>query len=113
MTQPEPVGGGSFDVDITRAPQAIRQLEDALAELKRIKRDAVVLGQIRPPTADAVSRDAAQKLREIAVGGQGSFLQALDQGIAELQRMIDTLRSGLAAYERADDVASVAFSRPP
>lgn len=105
MTQPEPVGGGSFDVDITRAPQAIRQLEQARDELESIKRDAVYLGQIEPPAHDRVSLDAAQVLGEKATLGPGSFIGSLTQGIEEITRMIDGLRSGLAAYEQSDDAA--------
>lgn len=105
MTQPQPVGGGSFDVDITRAPQAIRQLEEARDELESIKRDAVYLGQIRPPTNDRVSIDAAQALAEKATLGPGSFIGSLTQGIEEITRMIEALRSGFAAYQQSDDDA--------
>jgi hypothetical protein len=80
-------------------------LEQARDELKDIKRDAVALGQVNPPARDQVSLDAAQKLSEVGVGGAGSLMQALDRGIAEIERLIDTLRTGFADYERNDSAA--------
>jgi hypothetical protein len=112
VTQPPPraVGGGAFDVDITQAPQAIRQLEQAREELESIKRDAVYLGQIRPPSNDQVSLDAARALGETATTGPGSFIASLTLGIEELTRMIDSLRSGFADYQRTDDDAGARLS---
>ncbi|GAA4784119.1 hypothetical protein GCM10023200_17120 [Actinomycetospora chlora] len=105
MTQPPPraVGGGAFDVDITQAPQAIRQLEQALEELRSIRQDATLLGHITPPTTDQVSIDAARALGMTATGGPTSFLAALEAGIAELDRMIQALRAGLSAYQEGDE----------
>ncbi|MDD7919958.1 PE domain-containing protein [Actinomycetospora callitridis] len=103
MTQ---AGGGSFAVDIARAPKAIRDLEQARDELKGIKRDAIALGQVDPPTRDQVSLDAAQKLSEVGVGSAGSLMQALDGGIAEIERLIGALRTGFAAYERENSAAA-------
>jgi hypothetical protein len=102
MTQPAPVGGGSFVVDITQAPQAIKQLEDALEELRSIRQEATLLGHLTPPTTDQVSLDAAHVLGLTAAGGPGSFLAALESGIAELERMIQALRVGFDAYQATD-----------
>jgi len=102
MSQPS---GGSFDVDIAQAPKAIRELEQARDELKDIKRDAIALGQVNPPARDQVSLDAAQKLSEVGVGSAGSLMQALDGGIAEIERLVGALRTGFAAYERDDSAA--------
>ncbi|GAA4932720.1 hypothetical protein EV188_103723 [Actinomycetospora succinea] len=105
MTQPVPVGGGSFTVDISRAPDAIRELEQAKLELEGIKRDAVYLGQVAPPTNDLVTLDAARVLGDKAAVGPTSFISALTQGIEEISRMIEALRLGFAEYERTDDDA--------
>lgn len=110
MTQPVPVGGGSFEVDISRAPDAIRELEGALEELRSIRQDATQLGQVVPPTNDLVTRDAAHVLGLKATSGPGSLLQALEAGIAELERMILALRAGFAAYEEADAAANSGLS---
>jgi hypothetical protein len=110
VSQPQPVGGGSFAVDITRAPEAIRQLEDALLELRSIRQEATQLGHITPPTADAVSVDAAQALSMKANGGPGSLLSALEAGISELERMIQSLGAGLAAYRGSDAQARSSMS---
>jgi hypothetical protein len=101
--RPPEVGGGAFDVDLDRAPEAIRQLRDAESELRSIKDDATSLGRISPPANDQVSLDAAAMLGAAAVGGTGSLIQALDQGIQQLGAMIEGLESALRAY-RADDV---------
>lgn len=100
--RPPEVGGGTFEVDLTQAPAAIRQLEEAARELGDIRREAEQLGRIIPPTRDQVSRDAADLLQVTAVGGNGSFTQALDNGIQQLNAVIVALRSALAQYGRTD-----------
>ncbi|GAA4727982.1 PE domain-containing protein [Actinomycetospora chibensis] len=99
MTQPV---GGSFAVDIARAPKAIRELEQAREELRSIKNEAQALGQVNPPARDQVSLDAAQLLGQVATGGATSFMQALDDGIQEVSRMIESLRAGFEAYRAGD-----------
>jgi hypothetical protein len=106
MTQPQPVGGGSFDVDITRAPQAIRQLEEARDELYAIRDEAQLLAQVNPPTRDQVSLDAAYVLARKGAGEPGSFQSALDEGIAEVTRLIDALHAGFAEYQASDESAA-------
>lgn len=106
MTQP---GGGSFAVDIAQAPKAIRELEEALEELRAIQRDAIVLGRVAPPTRDQVSFDAAQVLGQVANGGPGSLSRALTDGMTEISRTIESLRAGIAAYERSDEGAEAQF----
>jgi hypothetical protein len=103
VSQPQPVGGGAFDVDISQAPRAIRQLEDARRELESIKNEAVSLGGITPPTRDQVSVDAALVLSMTATQGPGSFVEALNSGIEEISRLIQALRSSFDQYQRNDD----------
>ncbi|MFC5137051.1 hypothetical protein ACFPK1_02315 [Actinomycetospora rhizophila] len=110
MTQPVPVGGGSFEVDISRAPEAIRELEQAKVELEGIKRDAFYLGQMAPPTNDLVTRDAARVLGDKAAFGPTSFISAVTQGIEEITRMIEALQLSFAEYERSDDEARSGLS---
>lgn len=106
MAQPVPVGGGSFEVDITRAPEAIRELEEARRELEKIKSDALMLAQVAPPTNDLVTRDAVAVLGRKATEGPGSLSEALDQGIDEISRLIEQLRIGFDAYQQADTDAA-------
>ena len=41
-------GGGSFSIDLERAPQVLRDLEDAIDALTDLRRDAVQLGKVDP-----------------------------------------------------------------
>jgi hypothetical protein len=110
--RPPGVGGGDFAVDLANAPRAIRELEEAARELFDIRREAERLGKVTPPSRDQVSLDAATLLGVSAVGGNGSFLQALDQGIQQVNDMIAGLRSALAGYDGAD-AQSAAMLREP
>jgi hypothetical protein len=109
--RPPEVGGGSFEVDLARAPQAIRELEEAAAELASIRREAEELGRITSPTTDQVSVDAANVLRATAVGGNGSFAQALDSGIRQINEMISALQRALADYRGVDEDTEAAMGR--
>ena len=102
--RPPGVGGGDFAVDLANAPQAIRELEEAARELFDIRRTRPsALGKVTPPSRDQVSLDAATMLGISAVGGNGSFLQALDQGIQQINDMIAGLRGAAGRYRGADD----------
>lgn len=111
MTQPVPVGGGSFEVDISRAPEAIRELEQARQELRGIRDEALSLADVPAPTSDLVSQDAARVLGQKASGAPGSFMEAVDAGIAEVTRMIEALRVGFAEYQAADEHARTSLAR--
>ncbi|MEJ2888799.1 hypothetical protein [Actinomycetospora aeridis] len=113
MTQPVPVGGGRFEVDMSRAPEAIRELESARSELEAIRDEVAGLGRIVPPTRDQVTIDAAQVLSARAVGGPNSMIDAVASGIDEINRLIDALRAGFAEYERGDDDIGAALRRAP
>ncbi|GAA4783643.1 hypothetical protein GCM10023200_16400 [Actinomycetospora chlora] len=104
--RPPDVGGGAFDVDLDQAPQAIRKLEEARRELVGIRQDAMDLARVTPPTNDQVSKDAALALGAAATGGPGSFVNALDSGIAELESMIASLQAGLQRYRGHDERAA-------
>ena len=103
---PPSVGGGSFTVDLEHAPQAIRELETAREQLKVLRRDALSLGNVRSPSSDQVSRDAADALGAVAVGGAGSLLAALDGGVRRLDGLIGNLRIELHSYREVDGAAS-------
>lgn len=108
--RPPEIGGGSFTVNLERAPEAIRELEAARDELNSIRRDALDLGRVTPPTNDLVTRDAATLLGVTATGGSGSFVSALDAGIAQIEAMISNVREAMSAYRSADDQASSELS---
>jgi hypothetical protein len=108
--RPPGVGGGEFAVDLARAPQAIRELREAEAELRSIKDEAVSLGRVLPPSNDQVSLDAAQVLGVAAVGGNGSFLQALDLGVQQIGAMIEGLEASLRRYGVADEQSRAELS---
>lgn len=101
---------GFFSVDISRAPQAIRELESALDELYAIRDESQVLGQVNPGARDDVSVQAATLLARRGLGEEDSFQTALDQGIAEITHMIDALRVGFSSY-RAEDESAAAVVR--
>ncbi|MHC1558056.1 hypothetical protein ACR9E3_03825 [Actinomycetospora sp. C-140] len=114
MTEPGGLGDkGSFSVDISQAPGAIRELEQARRELVSIRSEAQTLGQVNPPSRDQVSLDAAQALGLAGVGSPASFMQALDGGIQELSRMIDALRASFENYRAGDEQARSALSQQP
>ena len=103
--RPPGVGGGDFAVDLANAPKAIRELEEAARELFDIRRDAEALARVTPPSRDQVSLDAAAMLGISAVGGNGSLLQALDQGIQQINDMIAGLQDAVARYRTTDQEA--------
>ncbi|HEY2192016.1 MAG TPA: hypothetical protein VGH76_06900, partial [Actinomycetospora sp.] len=70
-----PAGGGAFTVDLDRAPQVIRDLQNARQELVTLKQDVLRLGRVDPSSGDQVSKDAAAVLGAVAVGGSGSLLE--------------------------------------
>ncbi len=107
---PPAVGGGSFRVDRERAPEAIRDLEEALRELRVLRLDAAMLGKVAPPSRDEVSRDAAAVLATAAVGGRGSLVSALDAGVLRLEQLIESLREELKEYDRSDASSRLSFS---
>ena len=112
--RPPEVGGGSFTVDLDRAPEAIRELEAALQELQAIREDAQALGRISPPTRDLVSADAAQVLGAAAVGGPGSLVEALTLGMDHVQTMILNLRTALQQrYPQGDEDVRAAYDISP
>jgi hypothetical protein len=101
---PAPKGGGSFSVDVDRAPAVLRDLENARRELADLKQDALRLGRVDPSSGDEVSKDAAAVLGAVAVGGPGSLLEALDAGTQQLDELINAIRGELDAYRRSDEV---------
>lgn len=104
--RPPEIGGGTFTVNLERAPEAIRELEAARDELNSIRRDALDLGRVTPPTTDLVTRDAATYIGMAATGGPGSLVNALDDGIAQVEAMISNVREAMQAYQGADEQAS-------
>lgn len=105
--------GGAFTVDLARAPEAIRELEQARDELRLLMLEARRLGRIDPGTTDQVSRDAAAVFEAVADGGEGSLVRALESGSQRLDRLIDAIKSELAAYRVADEGSATAFEQLP
>lgn len=103
---PPPAGSDQFRIDLERAPQAIRELEVALEQLRVLRNDAMALGRVVPPTQDQVSLDAASILGATAVGGTGSFLGALDSGILQVEHLIAGLREDIEKYRTVDQSAT-------
>lgn len=103
---PPPVGGDHFRVDLERAPQAIRELEDALSQLRDLRHEAMSMGKVTPPTADPVSRDAAILLGAAATGNAGSLVSALDAGIRQIETLVVELTDDLRRYDSNDRSAA-------
>ena len=100
---PAPAVGGAFSVDLDRAPEVLRDLQNARRELEDIKIEARSLGKVDPSSNDQVSLDAATVLGAVAVGGPGSLFEALDAGLRRLDELIDAIRTELDAYRRSDE----------
>lgn len=94
--------GGSFTVDLERAPQTLRDLTAARDELVVLIRDARALGRVESGSEDEVSRDAATLLGAVADGGQGSLSLALEAGVTRLTQLIDAIKGELEAYEASE-----------
>jgi hypothetical protein len=101
--------GGSFTVDLERAPQTLRDLTAARDELVVLMKDARALGRVDPDAADDVSRDAATMLGVVAVGGQGSLLEALEAGAARLTQLIEAVDRELQSYRSSETTSSGNF----
>jgi hypothetical protein len=101
--------GGSFTVDLERAPQALRELTAARDELTELLADAERLGKVDPGSQDEVSRDAATLLGAVAVGGDGSLLLALKAGIDRLNALINGISSDLSNYHETEATSRRAF----
>lgn len=101
--------GGSFTVDLERAPQTLRDLTAARDELADLMIDAERLGKVDPGSGDDVSRDAATMLGVVADGGEGSLMGALRAGIHRLDLLIGAIQSELQNYDAADEQSRRAF----
>lgn len=99
---PAPAGGGAFSVDLERAPEVLRDLQNARNELEDLKIEARSLGKVDPSSHDQVSLDAATALGAVAVGGPGSLFEALDAGMKRLDELIDAIKAELDAYRASD-----------
>jgi hypothetical protein len=100
---PAPAAGGAFSVDLERAPEMLRDLQNARNELEDLKIEARSLGKVDPSSNDQVSRDVATLLGAVAVGGPGSLLDALDAGMRRLDELISAIQTELDAYRRSDE----------
>ncbi|HEY2192237.1 MAG TPA: hypothetical protein VGH76_08030 [Actinomycetospora sp.] len=95
--------GGSFTVDLERAPQTLRDLTAARDELRDLVTEAQRLGKVDPSSADDVSRDAATLLGAVADGGDGSLVNALNAGVQRLDSLINAIKSELRSYSRTEE----------
>jgi hypothetical protein len=101
--------GGSFTVDLERAPQTLRDLTAARDELIDLKQVAQRLSRVDPGSSDQVSRDAALLLGAVADGGEGSLMLALDAGVQRLESLIKAVEQELRAYRGSDRSAADGF----
>lgn len=94
--------GGSFTVDLERAPQTLRDLTAARDELRELIEEARRLGKVDPGTSDPVSQDAASALGAVADGGTGSLVLALQSGVHRLDVFIAAISAELNGYGSAE-----------
>lgn len=102
--------GGSFTVDLERAPQTLRDLTAARDELRDLVKEAQRLGKVDPSSADEVSRDAATLLGAVADGGEGSLVNALNAGVRRLELLIDAIQTELRSYSSAEAQSQRGFN---
>jgi hypothetical protein len=101
--------GGSFTVDLERAPQTLRDLTTARDELRDLMREARRLGRVDPGSNDDVSRGAAILLGAVADGGDGSLIRALDAGAQRLDDLIAAIKAEMRSYGDAEQGAQTDF----
>ena len=101
--------GGSFTVDLERAPQTLRDLTAARDELFDLMKLARALGRVDPGVGDEVSRDAATLLGVVADGGSGSLLPALEAGATRLDQLIGAIEAELRRYRSSDAATRASF----
>jgi hypothetical protein len=106
---PAPAAAGAFSIDLERAPEVLRDLQDARNELQDLRRDASRLGKVDPGSRDQVSLDAAQALEAVATGGRGSLVEAINAGLHQLDGLIAAIEAELAAYRRTDQAQAARF----
>lgn len=106
---PAPVGGGAFSVDLDRAPEVLADLHAAVTQLRDLRRDALQLGKIDPGSHDPVSADAAQIIGAVAVGGPGSFVDAVTAGVDQLEALIAAMQAELRDYHASDGATTRSF----
>lgn len=98
-------GGGSYSVDVERAPQAIADLRRAAKALEAEAVRAWDLARITPPGLDVVSANAVRAFAEAAVGEQGSLRLALLGGARRLREDADKLEASLKTYLQVDEIS--------
>lgn len=98
-------GGGSYSVDVDRAPQAIADLRRAAEALESEATRAWELARIEPPGLDVVSANAVRVFVEAAVGEQGSLRLALIGGAQRLRDDADKLEASLKTYLQVDEIS--------
>jgi hypothetical protein len=94
--------GGSFTVDLERAPETLRDLTAARDELRELIEEARRLGKVDPSSEDPVSQDAATALGAVADGGAGSLVLALQSGVRRLDTLISAISAELNNYSSAE-----------
>ena len=108
---PSSTGGGSFRVDLERAPDAIRELNAALAELVSLRTEAFKLSHVDPGSRDSVSIDAARALSDAAAGGPDSLATALEAGIDKVSSLISSLEADLRSYRETEIRSGASLDR--
>ncbi len=98
-------GGGSYSVDVERAPQAIADLRRAADALEAEATRAWDLANIRPPGLDVVSANAVRVFAEAAIGEQGSLRLALEGAVRRLRADADKLEASLKTYLQVDEIS--------
>lgn len=97
--------GGSYSVDVERAPQAIADLRHAAQALKDEARNAWNLANITPPGLDVVSANAVRCFVDAAVGEQGSLWLALLGAAARFESDAEKLEASLKTYLQVDEIS--------
>ena len=98
-----PSSGGSFSVDLARAPGVIRDLEAARDELIAIKEEAIKLAKVDAGSRDSVSIDAARALSAKAAFGPGSLAHAVDDGLRRIESLIDAMNADVNSNRAVEE----------
>ncbi|MCP2259565.1 hypothetical protein LX15_003270 [Streptoalloteichus tenebrarius] len=92
----------SFTVDPDQLPTLRAGLQQAQDKLLAIRREAYPLQTIPAPGDDEVSKQAVRRFAERVDGGNGTLLNAIDDGVQRLQDIIDQIDALTKTYQQAD-----------
>lgn len=100
-----------YKLDPDELESAIKELQDLLFSVNdlRGKSAFMVPGELR--AGDRNTRNAYEAFKDLAISDQNSFRSEMDKIRQLLEQRIDSYKSALAEYKKAEDNASIDTSK--